>query len=101
MDAVVRLLPLALGNEASTSFESFENGLLEYPHYTRPPVFRGVAVPEVLLSGNHARIADWRHGQSLRRTRAWRPDLLERRKLCPKEQSLLEEEEGFGSLDRF
>jgi tRNA (guanine37-N1)-methyltransferase len=90
MDAVVRLLPQALGNEASASSESFEGGLLEHPHYTRPPIFRGAAVPGVLLGGNHAHIAAWRRWQSLRRTQALRPDLLEGRKLCPEEQALEE-----------
>ncbi|MCL2626686.1 MAG: tRNA (guanosine(37)-N1)-methyltransferase TrmD [Cystobacterineae bacterium] len=91
MDAVVRLLPRALGNAESTASESFENGLLEYPHYTRPPVFRGASVPQILLSGNHARIAAWRHGQSLRRTQAWRPDLWAQHKLSPEEEDLLEQ----------
>ncbi|MCL2178754.1 MAG: tRNA (guanosine(37)-N1)-methyltransferase TrmD [Proteobacteria bacterium] len=99
MDAVVRLLPRALGNEASASFESFEDGLLEYPHYTRPPTFRGVGVPKVLLSGNHAHIAAWRRWQSLRRTQAWRPDLLVGRELCAEERRLLEQEEDVWSLD--
>jgi len=76
-DAVARLLPGAI-EAASLAEESFADGLLEYPHYTRPPEFRGLAVPEVLTSGNHARITRWRREQALLRTRARRPDLLVR-----------------------
>jgi tRNA (guanine37-N1)-methyltransferase len=75
-DAVVRLLPGVLGNAESNQDESFSTGLLEYPQYTRPASLRGQDVPEVLLSGNHAQIAAWRHDQALARTRARRPDLL-------------------------
>ena len=75
VDAVVRLLPGALGGEGAADDESFTTGLLEYPHYTRPPVYRGMAIPEILTSGNHAEIAKWRHEQSLTRTQARRPDL--------------------------
>ena len=75
VDAVVRLLPGVLGSEASLAEESHVNGLLEYPQYTRPVEYRGWSVPEVLLSGNHAQIARWRRGQSLRRTRERRPEL--------------------------
>jgi tRNA (guanine37-N1)-methyltransferase len=78
IDAVTRLVPGVLGNAASLAEESFESGLLEYPHYTRPELFRGERVPEVLLGGNHAEIAKWRHEQAIRRTRARRPDLLEK-----------------------
>ena len=77
VDAVVRLLEGALGDETSADDESFGEGLLEYPQYTRPEEFRGMKVPEILLSGNHAKIAQWRRKQSLERTRQWRPDLLE------------------------
>lgn len=77
LDAVVRLLPGVMGNEASGGEESFENGLLEHPHYTRPPEWEGRAIPEVLMSGNHARIAAWRRGEAERLTRERRPDLLE------------------------
>ena len=77
IDAVSRLLPGVLGNEASHADESFEAGLLEYPQYTRPREFRGRTVPEVLLSGDHGRIARWRAEQSMERTRQRRPDLLE------------------------
>jgi len=76
IDAVVRLLPGALGDEDSAQDDSFSEGLLEYPHYTRPEVFRGMKVPEILLSGNHAKIAEWRRRQALERTKKWRPDLL-------------------------
>jgi len=75
MDAVVRLLPGVLGDDASSEEESFTRGLLEYPHYTRPAEFRGMKVPEILLSGNHAEIARWRAEQALLKTRALRPDL--------------------------
>jgi tRNA (guanine37-N1)-methyltransferase len=76
IDAVVRLLAGALGDDDSARDESFTNGLLEYPHYTRPEVFRGMKVPEILLSGDHAKIAEWRRRQALERTEKWRPDLL-------------------------
>ncbi|TAF56330.1 MAG: tRNA (guanosine(37)-N1)-methyltransferase TrmD [Oscillatoriales cyanobacterium] len=77
INGVTRLLPGTIGKRASHEEDSFENGLLDYPHYTRPPVFRGRAVPEVLLSGNHAAIAQWRYEQQLQRTRERRPDLLD------------------------
>ena len=76
IDAVVRLLPGALGSETSAVYESFSEGLLDYPQYTRPPEFRGMKVPEVLLSGNHAEIARWRKQAALAKTRRKRPDLL-------------------------
>ena len=76
IDAVSRLVPGVLGKADSSKDESFSDGLLEYPHYTRPPVFRDRAVPEVLLSGHHAQIEAWRKTQSLARTQAKRPDLL-------------------------
>ncbi len=79
VEAVVRLLPGALGNDESSVDESFSDGLLEYPHYTQPAEVRGVAVPEVLRSGDHARIARWRRAESLRRTISRRPDLIEAR----------------------
>jgi tRNA (guanine37-N1)-methyltransferase len=79
VDAVGRLMPGVLGNAESTRNESFSGeGLLEGPQYTRPPEFRGRRVPEVLLSGDHARIADWRREQASSRTEARRPDLLEK-----------------------
>jgi len=76
IDAVTRLLPGALGDENSAQDESFSRGLLEYPQYTRPADFRGMKVPDVLLSGNHAQIAQWRAEQARRRTEQRRPDLL-------------------------
>ncbi len=76
IDAVVRLLPGALGDEDSAGDDSFSNGLLEYPQYTRPRVFRGQEVPDVLLSGNHAAIEAWRRKQAVERTAARRPDLM-------------------------
>lgn len=76
IDATVRLLPGALGSETSAVFESFSEGLLDYPQYTRPPEFRGMKVPEVLLSGNHAEIARWRKQAALEKTQRKRPDLL-------------------------
>lgn len=90
VDAVVRLLPGALGSEEAAQEDSHATGLLEYPHYTRPPEFRGWQVPEVLLSGNHAEIARWRREQSLRRTLERRPDMLERASLSEKDKKTLE-----------
>jgi tRNA (guanine37-N1)-methyltransferase len=80
VDAVTRLLPGVLGDDESAVEESFSDGLLEYPHYTRPPEFRGWRVPDVLLSGNHAEIERWRRVQSLRRTAEKREDLWEKRR---------------------
>ncbi len=76
VDAVVRLLPGALGSDTSALNDSFSDGLLDCPHYTRPPEFRGRRVPEVLLGGNHAEIARWRRREALRKTQRQRPDLL-------------------------
>ena len=76
IDAVSRLLPSVLGDDQSAQDDSFQSGLLEYPQYTRPPVFQGLAVPDVLLSGHHAEIERWRRAQAAERTRKWRPDLL-------------------------
>jgi len=92
MEAVARLRPGVLGNEASPDDESFADGLLEYPHYTRPADFRGMEVPEVLRSGDHGRVARWRRAGALVRTLALRPDLIERRGgLTDADQTLLEE----------
>jgi tRNA (guanine37-N1)-methyltransferase len=91
IDAVVRLLPGVLGDEASAQEDSFGEGLLDWPHYTRPEVWDGRPVPPVLLGGNHAAIRRWRLMQALGRTWQRRPDLLARRGLTPDEQSLLEE----------
>ncbi|MGO8951253.1 MAG: tRNA (guanosine(37)-N1)-methyltransferase TrmD [Ktedonobacterales bacterium] len=90
VDAVSRLLPGVLA-QGSTAEESYSDGLLEYPHYTRPVEFRGWRVPEILLSGNHAAIARWRRKESLRRTRQRRPDLLE--ELSKEDRKLLTETE--------
>lgn len=89
IDAVTRLLPGVLGDPGATFEDSYAWGLLEYPHYTRPAVFRGWAVPEVLLSGNHAAIARWRREQALRRTWERRPDLLERAPLTSEDRAFL------------
>ena len=90
MDAVVRLIPGALGDENSAYDESFTDGLLEYEQYTRPAEFEGRGVPEVLLSGDHARIAAWRRRNALRRTALWRPDLLADANLTPEERAFVE-----------
>ena len=90
VDAVIRLLPGFLAEEASGD-ESFSGSLLEYPHYTRPPVYRGMEVPPVLMSGNHGEIARWRRRQSLKRTLERRPDLLKSADLLPEEKEYLEE----------
>ena len=89
IEAVGRLLPGVLGNAESLVEESFSRGLLEYPHYTRPADFLGRSVPEVLLSGDHARVARWRREQSLRRTFDLRPDLLEAAELTEQERALV------------
>jgi tRNA (guanine37-N1)-methyltransferase len=92
VEATARLVPGVLGNEASAAEESFAAGLLEHPQYTRPAQFRGWAVPEVLLSGDHAKVARWRRAQSLRRTIERRPDLIEARGgLSEEERRLIEE----------
>jgi tRNA (guanine37-N1)-methyltransferase len=90
LDAVLRLLPGAI-EAASTLEESFAGGLLEYPQYTRPPSFDGSDVPPILVSGNHGAVARWRLKESLRRTLARRPDLLEGRDLSRNERRLLDE----------
>jgi len=89
VDAVARLHEKMLGNQASAEDESFAHGLLEYPHYTRPADFRGVGIPAILTSGNHAKIARWRRQQALRRTRARRPDLLAAATLSVEDEKLL------------
>lgn len=91
IDSVVRLLPGVLGNESSAVTDSFSTGLLEHPHYTRPAVFRDWGVPEVLLSGHHERIEEWRRKESLRRTWQRRPELLDAIELTPKERKWLDE----------
>ncbi|MBS3757525.1 MAG: tRNA (guanosine(37)-N1)-methyltransferase TrmD [Desulfobacterales bacterium] len=89
IDAVTRLLPGSLGCEDSAEKDSFSDGRLEHPHYTRPPVFEGEAVPEVLLSGNHAAIETWRFEEALLRTLVRRPDLLANRALSKAEEEVL------------
>ncbi|MFN8595145.1 MAG: tRNA (guanosine(37)-N1)-methyltransferase TrmD [Anaerolineae bacterium] len=89
LDAVIRLKPGALGDPDGASDDSHASGLLEYPHYTRPPEFRGWSVPEVLLSGDHAKVDRWRREQALRRTLTRRPDLLERADLTEVDRKLL------------
>jgi tRNA (guanine37-N1)-methyltransferase len=91
IDCVVRQLPGALGDAESASQDSFVNGLLDHPHYTRPEVYENEKVPPVLLSGNHADIARWRLKQALGRTWLRRPELLEKRTLSTEENGLLEE----------
>jgi tRNA (guanine37-N1)-methyltransferase len=88
-DAVIRLVPGVLGSEASLLDESHTGGLLEYPQYTRPELFRGWRVPEILISGNHGKIADWRRQQALKRTFLRRPDLLASADLCESERKAL------------
>ena len=91
IDATARLLPDALGNQESAITDSFSTGLLEHPHYTRPASYKGMDVPEVLLSGNHKRIEDWRERESLKRTYERRPDLLEEMELTDQQQKWLKE----------
>jgi len=89
IDALARLVPGVLGDPDGASDDSHASGLLEYPHYTRPPEFRGWQVPEILLSGDHAKVARWRREQSLLRTRQRRPDLLEKADLSDKDLKFL------------
>ncbi len=91
IDATVRLIPGILGNDASPVEESFAHGLLEYPQYTRPENFQGMKVPAVLTSGNHQKIAQWRHKEALRATYLRRPDLLEQHALSVEEEKMLAE----------
>jgi tRNA (guanine37-N1)-methyltransferase len=91
LDAVARLLPGVLGHEASAEQDSFSDGLLDWPHYTRPAEWEGRAVPEVLQAGNHQAIRRWRLKQALGRTWQTRPELLRERRLDSEEQGLLEE----------
>ncbi|MBC6355934.1 tRNA (guanosine(37)-N1)-methyltransferase TrmD [Lactobacillus helsingborgensis] len=89
IDATVRLIPGILGNDASPVEESFAHGLLEYPQYTRPDDFEGMKVPAVLTSGNHQKIAQWRHKEALRATYLYRPDLLKNYTLSKEEEKML------------
>jgi tRNA (guanine37-N1)-methyltransferase len=91
IDAIARLIPGVLGDERSAKEDSFSSGLLDYPHYTRPPVFRGMPVPEVLLSGNHKEIWRWRRKEALRRTLERRPELLEKISLSDEDHRLMSE----------
>ena len=91
IDATVRLIPGILGNDASPVEESFAHGLLEYPQYTRPDDFEGMKVPAVLTSGNHQKIAEWRHKEALRATYLYRPDLLKNYTLSKEEEKMLEQ----------
>ncbi len=95
VEAVTRLVPGVMGNEASADDESFRDGLLEYPHYTRPAEFRGWEVPDVLRSGDHGRIARWRRAQALVRTMARRPDLIEARGGLSDDEVRLLREHGY------
>jgi tRNA (guanine37-N1)-methyltransferase len=90
IDAITRLIPGALGDPQGAWDDSHATGLLEYPHYTRPPEFRQWRVPEILLSGDHARIAQWRRQQALLRTQLRRPDLLESANLSEKDRDFLD-----------
>lgn len=91
VDSVVRLLPGVLGNETSAELDSFRNGLLEHPHYTRPFDFRGWKVPDILISGHHEKIGQWRRRESLRRTLSRRPELLEQAELNEQDRKWLRE----------
>ena len=96
LETVGRLVPGVLGNELSTAEESFSDGPLEYPHYTRPAEFRGWPVPDVLRSGDHGRVNRWRKAQSLARTAASRPDLIDARGGLTDEEHALLEQFGLG-----
>ena len=91
IDALCRLLPGVLGEDSSAQFDSFSDGLLEHPHFTRPRVFRDMAVPDVLVSGHHEEIRRWRRKESLRRTLLRRPALLEQIELSDEDHRLLKE----------
>jgi tRNA (guanine37-N1)-methyltransferase len=91
IDVVTRLLPNVLGDEHSVEVESFSWGILDYPHYTRPPIFRDMAVPEILLSGNHKEIQRWRRKEALRRTLERRPELFKKIRLSDEDYKLIEE----------
>jgi len=90
VDAIARLVPGVVGDEESVARDTFASGLLDYPQYTRPAEFRGLAVPPVLLSGHHAEIEKWRRREALARTLEWRPDLLEHASLDADDEALLE-----------
>ncbi len=100
IDAMVRLIPGALGDEDSAHQDSFATGLLDYPQYTRPAVYRGLKVPEVLLSGDHEQIRRWRRREAVRRTLLRRPDLLDRAPMTAEDQLLLSEIRAEGESER-
>jgi tRNA (guanine37-N1)-methyltransferase len=89
VDAIIRLIPGVLGDPGATADDSHASGLLEYPHYTRPALYRGYPVPEVLLSGHHAEVDRWRRREALRRTRERRPDLLAHADLSQADREVL------------
>lgn len=91
MEAIARLLPSVVGNEGSLKRDSFQEGLLKYPQYTRPPEFRGLRVPEILFSGHHERIKRWRRREALKRTLFRRPDLLQAACLSEEDREMIEE----------
>ncbi|MER3479752.1 MAG: tRNA (guanosine(37)-N1)-methyltransferase TrmD [Meiothermus sp.] len=91
LEATSRLIPGVIKEAESHQQDSFSSGLLDYPHYTRPPEFRGLTVPEILLSGHHAKVAEWRRRQALKRTKERRPDLLARAELTPQDLAWLDE----------
>ena len=100
LDAVVRLTPGVLGDATSAQMDSFATGLLEHPQYTRPPTYRGMAVPPILLSGDHKAIARWRRKEAIRRTRERRPDLLARADLSEFDRELLAEVEEEAAAEK-
>ncbi|MDO9069213.1 MAG: tRNA (guanosine(37)-N1)-methyltransferase TrmD [Deltaproteobacteria bacterium] len=100
VDAITRLIPGVLGSSESAKTDSFGDGLLEYPHYTRPPEFDGLTVPEALLSGNHELIRKWRRKESLRKTRALRPDLFSKMELNREDLVMLSEIEREGACGK-
>ncbi len=91
IDSIARLIPGVLGDEESAKEESFTWGILDYPHYTRPPEFKGMKVPDVLLSGNHGEISKWRRREAIRRTLQRRPDLLKKAKLSEEDNAIINE----------
>jgi tRNA (guanine37-N1)-methyltransferase len=99
IDAVARLVPGVLGSDESSEDESFTTGLLEYPQYTRPAVWHGRAIPEILTSGNHEKVRQWRRKQALRRTRERRPDMYEKLDLSSKQDKKLLKEMEQEDLD--
>jgi tRNA (guanine37-N1)-methyltransferase len=99
VDAVARMIPGVLGDEGASEDDSFSQGLLEYPHYTRPREFAGRRVPEVLISGDHQAIEQWRRAEALRRTWERRPDLISRARLSDEDQRILEKLKGSSGTD--